>query len=665
MSNSNIADANTTPNLYQPPRKRFFRFGLRSLLIVMALTSAAVGFWSYKYRTIANTFHRLEKAEASLAFKSDGLDELSSFEQFMFRISGIKEDPRALRTIYSGTISDLSGFERFSNLETLSLGSDKVEDLSPLRDLKNLTSLTVSSPKLQDISPIRGCSNLRQLDLKNSNIEDFSVLSSFKKLTKLDLSNSPICDLTCLSEVTDLEILNLNETKVEDLKGLGNQRKIENLFLRGTRVEDLLPLKELHTLRELDLYDSDLEDLTSLPSSPKLYELVVGGPRLASISGLEQCLIEEQEQKQATVEHKVGPITLTFGGGQTVHFPKRLEIRDCSVSDLGPLKKIPGLERLVLVSLSATKLPKLKSKLNEFECRNVEISDFSELKTHPLYSLIIDSPGNEFDAGILDELPNGDGFDEEGDEESPSLTDLELTSVEVGNLKRLSRFKNLYSLSLVNCQASGFEHLVNLNELSSLTITNSGLEDIGWIAEMEELWKLKIQGSQISDIRPISALKGLSELDLTGCSIENWSDLSAINSLKELTLTRSNFEDVSLVSQMPRLKYLHISNTNVTDITPLMQSQTPTYALDMMGLELTEPNSIWDLKWLRGLNISSCTGFRPDFFQQDGFSGQLVIDNMEVDIQELQNRLPKCKIITEVGEIEKEYFFDRGPPGLF
>ena len=659
MSNSNIADSNPDANL-QRLRKRFFRFGLRSLLIVMALTSAAVGFWSYKYRTIANTFHRLEKAKASLDFKSDGLDELSSFEQFMFRISGIKEDPRALRSIASDTISDLSGFERFSNLEILYLGSDTVEDLSPLRDLKNLTSLTVSSPKLQDISPIKGCSNLRELDFKNTNIENFSVLSSLKKLTNLDLSNTPICDLSCLSEVTDLEILNLNETKIENLKGLGNQRKIKDLFLRGTRVKDLLSLKELHTLHKLDLYDSDLEELTSLPSSPRLYELVVGGPRLASISGLEQCLIERQGQKQAAFEKRLAPISLKHGGGQAFPFPKRVEIRDCSVSDLGPLKEIPGLKQLALVSLSATKLPKLKSKLSKFECRNVEISDFSELKTHPLYSLVIDSPGNEFDVGILDELPNGGDIDE--DEESPSLTDLELTNVDVGNLKRLSRFKDLGSLGLVNCQASGFEHLVNLKELLDLTITNSGLKDIGWIAEIDELWSLKIQGSQISDLRPISTLRGLDELDLTGCSIENWSDLSAINSLVELTLTRSNFEDVSLVSQMPQLKYLHIGNTNVTDITPLMQSQTPTYGLDMMGLELSEPNSIWNLKWLSGLNISSCTGFKPGFFEQDGFNGQLVIDNIDVDIQELQRRLPGCQITTEVGKTDKGYFYDYRTP---
>ena len=89
-----------------------------------------------------------------------------------------------------------------------------------------------------------------------------------------------------------------------------------------------------------------------------------------------------------------------------------------------------------------------------------------------------------------------------------------------------------------------------------------------------------------------------------------------------------------------------------------------TKATDMMGLKLSEPSSIWDLKWLSGLNISSCTGFKPNFFQQNGFNGQLVIDNIEVDIQELQKRLPECQILTEVGEIDKGYFYDRRPPAI-
>ena len=419
----------------------------------------------------------------------------------------------------------------------------------------------------------------------------------------------------------------------------------------GTRVKDLSPLKNLRRLHHLDLYDSDVEDLTSLPPVPYLNFLVVGGPRFASLAGLEECFPADKD---------------TQLGQRPVC---ELEIRECSVKDLSPIEAIPNLTSLVLDSLPVTQLPRLNSDLRRLEVRNVDISDFSGLMSCALNTLIIESPGEDFDIEILQAIDRGSVSHQtrksNWDSDAPSLTTLELVGVTIGDLKSLFRFKNLRKLKIAECECRGFEHLAELEDLNDIFLSCKGLKDIGWTTELNELSSLRIPNSQVTDISPLVQLTDLYYLDLSGCTVNNWEPLTKMDNLISLVLSRSNIDDLEFVASLPRLNFLNISDTRVTDVSPLVQSKTPVNSLDLMGLTLSDPSSVGQLNWLTWLNISSSKDFDPSYFAPDSFSGELLVANIDVDFDRLRKQLPNCEIVVELPEGNDASFFDRHPVSCF
>ena len=107
-------------------------------------------------------------------------------------------------------LQDLTGLEKFSELQSLWLDDNAIADLSPLAELGALTELTLSANALTEIGPLAGHRTLRRLDLSRNLIQDITALRGLVWLEELSLAQDPIRDLEVLTTCVRLRELDLS-----------------------------------------------------------------------------------------------------------------------------------------------------------------------------------------------------------------------------------------------------------------------------------------------------------------------------------------------------------------------------------------------------------------------------------------------------------------------
>lgn len=161
-------------------------------------------------------------------------------------------------------ITNLSGLEHFSELNTLVIHDSEVADLLPLPGLTNLNCLILSSDKTLDLAPLSNLSNLEHLSLSGCQLKDLSVLSTLPNLNHLGLSDSNISNLSPISNVTNLSELYLSGNDISDLSPLSSLTGLKRLDLANNQINDLTPLSTLANLTNLSLSENNISDLSPL-----------------------------------------------------------------------------------------------------------------------------------------------------------------------------------------------------------------------------------------------------------------------------------------------------------------------------------------------------------------------------------------------------------------
>ena len=111
-------------------------------------------------------------------------------------------------------ITDISGLENFTNLESLDLSFHQIRDVSPLAGLKKLTTLSLGGNPVSDLTPLAGLTNLEVLNLSGCTAPDYSPLGNLINLKVLLLSDSAITDVSPLAALTNLKVLYLANSPV-------------------------------------------------------------------------------------------------------------------------------------------------------------------------------------------------------------------------------------------------------------------------------------------------------------------------------------------------------------------------------------------------------------------------------------------------------------------
>ncbi len=148
--------------------------------------------------------------------------------------------------IASMDIMDLTGLERFANLENIVAHHNHIQDLHPLARLTNLGDLNLNHNDIEDLRPLTGLTNLTTLRLNYNNIPDVSPLAGLVNLERLALWGNQITDISPLESLV----------------------KLETLLLNNNRIEDISPLVALTGLKELSVGNNWIVDFSSLAALP-------------------------------------------------------------------------------------------------------------------------------------------------------------------------------------------------------------------------------------------------------------------------------------------------------------------------------------------------------------------------------------------------------------
>ena len=252
-------------------RRRWFRFSLRALLVVMTVLCVWLGFKVNAARRQREAVAAILKAGGTVAYdyqlvtQSNGkkvIDATASLTVPVWLRSLFGDDffCSPVSVVMSRCVIDESHFLQLGNLETVT--SVKLTSVRIISSKDGLRRSVQDS----DLAALGKMTQLQSLELRNAKIEGFGF--------------APLANSRHLRTVTFTDN-NVYPTPLEVLERFGKINSLEHLSLDGCSIDDaeLSKLRNLSNLKELWLNFTDISDagLKHLAGFTKLTHLYVNG----------------------------------------------------------------------------------------------------------------------------------------------------------------------------------------------------------------------------------------------------------------------------------------------------------------------------------------------------------------------------------------------------
>ena len=267
------------------PKRRWLRFNLRTLLIVLTVFCVWLGWYLLRVEQQRDAVRWVAEDGGTVRYDYDfDLDDESIDD-------GKPSVPKWLL--------DMLGVDYFSTVTFVGI-SMELSDVTPLATLKSLRFLYLSNTQVSDVTPLTGLTNLEQLLLGKTQVTDVTPLAGLTNLEYLDLSDTQVSDVTALAGLSNLKYLWLKETLVSDVTPLAGLTNLEQLVLRGTQVSDVTPLAGLTNLKYLYLSNTQISDVTPLTGLTNLEQLLLDGTQVSDEDyerlkqALPSCMVRRQ-----------------------------------------------------------------------------------------------------------------------------------------------------------------------------------------------------------------------------------------------------------------------------------------------------------------------------------------------------------------------------------
>jgi len=148
-----------------------------------------------------------------------------------------------------------------------------ITDLTGLEHATNLESLNLCHNWIWDLSALPGLVQLRTLDLNNNVITEISALTGMTLLEYFDLHDNYVGDLSPLSGLTHLHTAYLYRQRVlSDISVLAGLPNLSILYLEENQISDLSPLANLMSLTDLNVLLNPLNDEACATYIPLIIE---------------------------------------------------------------------------------------------------------------------------------------------------------------------------------------------------------------------------------------------------------------------------------------------------------------------------------------------------------------------------------------------------------
>tara|TARA_R110002033_G_scaffold102554_1_gene150525 strand:+ start:952 stop:2517 length:1566 start_codon:yes stop_codon:yes gene_type:complete len=173
--------------------------------------------------------------------------------------------------------------------------------------------------------------------------------------------------------------------------------------------------------------------------------------------------------------------------------------------------------------------------------------------------------------------------------------------------------------------------------LQILDLSNLNLENLKFLNYFNQLEWLNLEYNKIIDISPLVSLKNLKTLLLRNNENMNFELLKKIQCLEFLFLGKNNIKNIDFLSELINLKYLSLNKNNIEDITPLKNLIN----LENLTLDDNKIRDVFILNKLTNLtriNISGNQLKHIDAFSElTNLESLSFMDNQVRDIMPLKN----------------------------
>lgn len=264
----------------QPKRKRLFRFGLRSLLILLTLACITAA-WLVNRAPHCRAVEKLQQLKVDITWQREQPSWLDK-KLGPWRFDRIKQ----LHYV-GGPPLDLSVVEDLNYLGGFGTHEANVVSYDPLLNhADTITSLYIDAPPRNATDFYARFPALEELGLFGP--VDFSKL---QHLNLKSINNYGVreIDIEAVANFKDLEYLNLTSSQIESTEPLARLSKLNTLILNSCRkLKDLKGLDQLPALTTLELDDNGtLANSDVIGRCTRLESLALpAGVKLDSLTGL-------------------------------------------------------------------------------------------------------------------------------------------------------------------------------------------------------------------------------------------------------------------------------------------------------------------------------------------------------------------------------------------
>ena len=533
-------------------------------------------------------------------------------------------------------ITDLSGLEHATELETLDLRGNTIEDITPLKELTKLTTLDLGVNSISTIDALAGLTELVELSLEDNGITDITSLVGLVNLEVLTLADNPIADARPLAVLTDVDIdidvtmylvavpdeglaaalrdaleleasagipstqlaelttLDARDRQISDLTGLELATALTELDLRDNAISDVKPLAGLVKLETLLLTGNPIQDASSLTNLTAHIEADIVVPGVITDVVLAVAIretlslpantriIAETLQDLVNLNVREGEIN-TLAGLEHATNLTTLEINGGAITDITPLQTLTQLTTLEINSDALTAITPLQAltQLTTLKINGGSITDVTPLQTLTQLTILELRDNTITDITPLSELT--------------ALTTLDLSGNNISSIEALEGLTALTTLNLSgNSISSSIDRLEELIALTTLNLSGNSISSIEALKVLTRLTTLNLSGNSISSIEALKVLTRLTTLNLSGNSISSIEALKVLTRLTTLEFADNSLSSVDGLQALTALTTLNLSTNDLSDIQPL-QGLTALKQLSLMS------NNISDVLSLAGL----------------------------------------------------------------